>query len=969
MIWEIYSYWNVAELKGVLEAIAMITGSSDYLTLLSTGMMFGLIGVSVAVLTGTQDLLAAFRWFIVSLIMYFVMFVPKADVAVIDRTGTSGATVVSNVPLAIAVFGHVTSLTGDWLTTSYETTMKVIHPSYASEGIGFQGNGLMFGQKLLMEAERAKSGNVVYATNMSAFFDKCVMPEFDTGNINMSTALKSNDFWGAIGNVNPSLYVQLYNLDGTPTPSPVACNVAYNSVLPSIMTRVETDVINRASERMYPDKNSILAKAAFDASLSGSYGFFTGVSLSSTDIIRQKLLTNTFFDASQDPRAVAATVTAQESAKLNYSVLYNMAHNTIPKIRNVIESILYAVFPIILLMIIVGGTKGLVVIKSYLIGLVWIQLWAPLYAVMNFIISVQDAKKTQALSLAGEEISALNSTALQADILGSSDIAGMMAMAIPMIAYAIVKGGEMAMTSFVSGATRPVEMNASQSAREVATGNISLGNTSQNTHSMDTVSGLNHNMQPVVNNGANMRTDGSGHTLTTNDRGMTAHNSKGMESQGAFHNFQSAISAKNSYSKDYEESTKAAEKLTSEASFTVGSAFGSSGMISKAASGGSNFGSEFGVSSSKGTESTFQKLDEVAKGLETSTGLKQGQAAELVAGVAGSIGTGGIGADLKGSLQKKFGDEAVAQAIDKISGIDKNSLSEAAKVMEQSVDSDKLQKSLGLSDESRTSIQGENKRSEDMREASKAELEKADTYKEKMSRAEERIEQAMFEMGAATPFNSMNDAGKRFATGEGSALLGQAMEARNRGDYALSQSFMKEFDQRLTEYSSQFGAPTGENIGEVKGKSEVLNQHKNMVDGVLETRGENQKMVGSDNVINNAQANVDAKLREQALNEDWVKQSAKFDEERFEDVSKGVTTGADQKKGEQDGNKQVAQLERVELNENGTLVNENGQTGRVVEAAVNDTASGVRKAANFLSDFDTDDSGRRGSHGRNSRNR
>lgn len=947
MIWEIYSYWNITELSGVFEAIAMLTNNDDYSTLMGAALIFGLAGAAIAVLTGVQDLLAGFRWFVMALILYFVLFVPKASVAIVDRTGTEVPKMVSNVPLSIAVFGHVSSKIGDWLTTSYETTMQVITPNYAKEyGVTFGGNGLLFGEKILMEAENARSNNIAFRTNMTAFFEKCVFPEFDRsqGNIIISEVLQTNDVWAAIANVNPSLFVQLYNVDtGIAYDEPTSCDKAYATVIPATIASASTEVLKRMSGKLYPTQEDTVAMASMASSLSGSYSYYLNTAEDSVAIIKQKILSNSFFDAAADSATVTASAMTEAGARLNYGVLYNVAQNTIPKLRNVIEVILYAVFPITLLMMIVAGTKAIGVIKAYFIGLLWIQLWAPLYAVMNYLVSSYNAKELMARVNAGAETSAWNSAEIQAQILGSADVAGMMAMAIPMIAYAIVKGGDMAMTSFVSGATRPVESNAGMSAREVSQGNISMGNPSLDNKSVSNMNAFKYDMQPSANLGPSVRMDDSGNKITTTGSGEQFLDASARMNKSPFHNFQQASSMREGYSQAYETSTKAAHKAYASAGMETGSSFGSSGLISKAAAGGTEWGQAFGNKYSQGTQDTFQKMEGISQSLQSDFGLDQRQASELVGAIAGSVKGGvslesGAVAGVTGSLSKKYGEGAVAAAMKGLSSIDKNDLSSAANIMAETSESDSIQKSLRLSDDSRSELKAGNQRSESYKTEQKAELERATSAKEGMSRAEEKIYQAMVDIGAATSFDKMTERGKAFATGEGSALLGKAMEARNNGDERLAQSYTAEFDRRVAEYASQYGAPTTSNVGTVKGVGEVSKANQDHINDVNKASSGFKKEIDPTvgKTMGAVQDNMDGVSGKMGVEKAWNKAEREFEKEIFDDRSTVVQAGYGAGTGDLKADPQVKNLSGVSMSDNGTLVNSNLQTARVAEAGVRD---------------------------------
>ena len=79
---------------------------------------------------------------------------------------------------------------------------------------------------------------------------------------------------------------------------------------------------------------------------------------------------------------------------------------------------------------------------------VWVQLWAPLYAVLNYIATLESA--SGALAGRGQGIAGftLSTTAvIGSTLISDQAVAGMMTLAIPVIATMIVTGGAQALTS------------------------------------------------------------------------------------------------------------------------------------------------------------------------------------------------------------------------------------------------------------------------------------------------------------------------------------------------------------------------------------------------------------------------------------------------------------------------------------------------------------------------------------------
>ncbi|MBK7424604.1 MAG: conjugal transfer protein TraG N-terminal domain-containing protein [Propionivibrio sp.] len=120
--------------------------------------------------------------------------------------------------------------------------------------------------------------------------------------------------------------------------------------------------------------------------------------------------------------------------------------------------------------------------------MLWVQLWAPLYAIVNFVGTMAHAKSLKA-SLAGVDgISISNASALMNTTISGEAIAGILTIAVPMIALAIVKGGEVAMSGVTSSLTSGANSAATRAGGDVGTGNVSMGNTQWGNHSANNTS-------------------------------------------------------------------------------------------------------------------------------------------------------------------------------------------------------------------------------------------------------------------------------------------------------------------------------------------------------------------------------------------------------------------------------------------------------------------------------------------------
>ena len=204
MNFEVYAYWNIEELTATFNAVAALMGSGDYLGLLRTLALVGILSLALVVLAGKGRMEDFWKWVIMLALFNGMLLVPKTNVIVVDRTGTTPAQVVANVPIGLAAFAHSTSKIGDWLTGSFETV-------FALPGdLQFRTSGTLFGHRVLQERLAIKSGQPILTSNFYEFYRECITPELASGYIRMNDLMKTNDIWGTLnGLTNPSRLVTL----------------------------------------------------------------------------------------------------------------------------------------------------------------------------------------------------------------------------------------------------------------------------------------------------------------------------------------------------------------------------------------------------------------------------------------------------------------------------------------------------------------------------------------------------------------------------------------------------------------------------------------------------------------------------------------------------------------------------------------------------------------------------------------
>ncbi len=504
---EYYAYWNGDQIVAILNAIAGITNSQSFTGLLRVAGVFGLMAAVVGAMF-RQKFADAWSFFLVFTLIYMGLVVPKVTVNVVDVRGGT-AVPVANVPLGIGVFGSELSHIGKWLTETYETAF-----SPADDVARFGRFGIIGPQRLINAAATASLDTPVVKANLTNLMKDCVIPELIDQPQMVAQFGASANVWGLIGTgaggggtswLNPARLTMVQQpisggsaadvIRGTGALEtvPKTCVQAYNIIDGQVDLAVNT-AINAIASRELPLNSTQSQTPASPGALSaaGSYikarveganALLTGVSSTTELLIKQRATLDALGNGIDASNPMAASIgqavgVGNLSAAINYRAMPQIAQDALPKLRNSVEMLVIAAFPIMVVIMLVAGLQGLPLFKGYLVMMLWTQLWAPLFAVVNFMMISADASPYTALINAyGAQSAAAMSLITQ---LGASsqDTAGMLSLAIPMIALALAKGGEMALTSMASTVMSPATSAAQSSGSQLAQGNTSLGNVS-----------------------------------------------------------------------------------------------------------------------------------------------------------------------------------------------------------------------------------------------------------------------------------------------------------------------------------------------------------------------------------------------------------------------------------------------------------------------------------------------------------
>ncbi len=661
-MWEIYAYQNADSLFGIFNATAAIHASSDYAAALAAVAFCGFVAALLAYAFAPEKL-QGWKWLATVVLVFGILIVPKVTVGVVDKTGGSAVKVVANVPFGVAMLGSLTSTIGHTLTGLFETAFQVI------PGVGglpseltYEQHGLMFGNRLIRETGKVVFQDPNFRTDLINFIHNCTMYDLIDGTLDPGTFSASDDVWGLMATPNPARFSTLTS-GGAVTVD--TCPNVYgnlNGRLPAQITKIQ----GRLAFTMNPTLPAATAAGVIAGQIQQAYlkNSIANAAATAADLIRQNAVVNAINDTSNiigqkvnDPAAMVLAVgraqaTAQQNATwLNYG---KVAEQALPVFRNVIEAVTYALFPLlVLLLLLTSGRETMIAFKGYAVILIWIQLWPPLYAVLNYMASIYAAYDLAAAADLGTGVKALSlqtASGIYSGAISGEAIVGYLAISIPFIAWAALKRMENFGTALVGGLSG-LQGTLSGSTGSAASGNVNMGNVA-----MD-------QMQLAPNRTSafmgSLQNDLTGNTASSNV--LTGRNAVSLlRNQG----FASRVVSMRVSEQDVTEASRQADSARSEAvsagqqrSAVLTEAF--TRGLAKVRSARTSSGST--SSSFEQLGETMNRLDQITRGVSDSTGLSQSQVATIAFGAAAhlglstpSLGPVSAGASLRANAGKNY---------------------------------------------------------------------------------------------------------------------------------------------------------------------------------------------------------------------------------------------------------------------------------------------------------------------------
>ncbi|KZL24226.1 conjugal transfer protein TraG N-terminal domain-containing protein [Pseudovibrio sp. Ad37] len=455
MDFTLYSIGDAAFLEQILISIAMITGTGDFETMVSIGLLLGVIIVTVQSVFGGAK---AINWQQVFLgwLVYGMFFFPTVTVNIEDIQ-RGEVRPVDNVPIGVGIAGGIISNIGYGLTELMEQAYSPIYPAMSE-------NGYMEALQVLNQARRNGYNSSViqainasygsgadFATSAKNYIAECTLKKMEMSNVNKES-LFEQEILEAIqfNNNNYGTMIYLANPNG----QNVSCSEGFallSEALAKVIPGGEVDI--RISQLL--NLNTDLGESALRKVGNGLQALGL-VSASASEYMQTAILEPLYYEAVytrysdlQDFNSAQMVAQAIAQRNVQWSAEHSLFLSVVDPVLAFFEGFIYGVTPIMAFIIMLGG-MGITLAVKYFQVLIWVQLWYPILSITNLYLYVASSNELERV-LDSKSITTMYGLNEAGDVLQSYiATGGMLAAATPMLALFIISGSTYTFNSLAS---------------------------------------------------------------------------------------------------------------------------------------------------------------------------------------------------------------------------------------------------------------------------------------------------------------------------------------------------------------------------------------------------------------------------------------------------------------------------------------------------------------------------------------
>jgi hypothetical protein len=453
---EVFTFGNGDFLQQVFVAVSNLMGTGSFMTLVRITIMLSMLvmGYQLAFsLKANIALLGFFKHYFIVIMLFYAFMVPKTNVIIWDEYRSPNAMpAINNVPLGVALFAH-------GFTTVERGLTKMLETSFATpDDLKFSNSGYAFSVIALDNMKFATTSDPYFKRTMDDYVVNCFFTDVLWGDKDLNVVLTSNDIFAQMAPTHSAPLMSMSYDAAYPMGQQDSCQAIYTNITTNMGVRTSA-ALSKLSETMGLNVTARLPTVASSV---------LNVATTAQGIIQQAMVANSMKDGlaqtamytgvSGDAVAYSSAL-AQQQQQSQWTAAGELSKKYIPILRQILEAVVYGIFPILFLMMM--SPWGKQAFFMYVSLLLWLVLWSPLFALLNLIINV---RTTSVLAPATGYFSMGYMPFIYQSTADVTAMAGYMAWLVPTLAFAIAKLSDSAMVHAMSGVASSTNLTQSRAA-------------------------------------------------------------------------------------------------------------------------------------------------------------------------------------------------------------------------------------------------------------------------------------------------------------------------------------------------------------------------------------------------------------------------------------------------------------------------------------------------------------------------
>lgn len=513
-VWTIFTLGSGSAVYEVISGVAgIVDRGSGITTIMVILALLGIVFMSAKI--GTQSFaLGHFIGYLMTIwVVSVLMFNIKVTVVVADRVNNYYNT-VQGVPMLFAAPASLISQAGEFLTEKVETFMSL--PDQLKITGGGQFNLVA---KVVADGSNWKLNDPYLRASVNNYIADCAIPGMARRDISLDTLRTSSNIWSDLKFDNRAVMTRYVPVSSSTSSATPGASGAGAAAAPGAAAEALAACAATSSD----DKVALVSCSAAHACIARDLELYAGQLHGSGDLgdlaesgllrplgdmmtssytwlmggggvqgaaatgLSQRIMANslsgTFRAAAAQAgnnelittAAVTQAVETQRSGWITSAAVFN---DLMGYIFIVLQVVIYGLAPFVAVLLFAPGF-GMRGGLAYLQLMVWVALWEPLLALVNFVVAIFARSTIGEVLVSDQGFTFANAAVVSEQANNLMAAAGFMGTMVPMLAWQLAKG-TMSMMDFVSqggGASGGAQAGAMATTGNVSYGNIGVGST------------------------------------------------------------------------------------------------------------------------------------------------------------------------------------------------------------------------------------------------------------------------------------------------------------------------------------------------------------------------------------------------------------------------------------------------------------------------------------------------------------